>query len=223
MFLIRTAFWLSVIILLLPAEESSTGPQQAAQANVDATSVISAARSTVSDISGICERSPDVCQTGGAALDTFVKKARYGAGLVSRAIWGDTYSPQPSRAVQTPQGGQMGGRCRKPSITAASRSRRRPRRAPCSRPTARRPGAARRRNVRSDPQRLKTKAATVGASGRYSAQGRKAAKEVNEYPAVISAEPTPRAVQPCPFRPRRPAPLLARHQDETPCGTAANN
>lgn len=109
MFLIRTAFWLSVIILLLPAEESSTGPQQAAQANVDATSVISAARSTVSDISGICERSPDVCQTGGAALDTFVKKARYGAGLVSRAIWGDTYSPQPSRAVQTPQGGQMGG------------------------------------------------------------------------------------------------------------------
>lgn len=104
MFLIRTAFWLSIIILLLPAEEppgSVARTQDGTQ--VSATSVIGAARTTISDIAGICERSPGVCETGGAAVDTFVKKARYGASLVGRAIWGEeTVQPQvPETAPRT--------------------------------------------------------------------------------------------------------------------------
>jgi hypothetical protein len=99
MFLIRTAFWLSIVILLLPAEEPPGSPQASAGTQVSANSVIGAARNTISDIAGICERSPDVCETGGAAVDTFVKKARYGAGLVGRAIWGDDAAQEPARAV----------------------------------------------------------------------------------------------------------------------------
>jgi hypothetical protein len=38
-------------------------------------------------------------RAGGAAVDTFVKKARYGAGLVGRAIWGDDAAQEPARAV----------------------------------------------------------------------------------------------------------------------------
>lgn len=103
MFLIRTAFWLSIIILLLPAEDPpGSVPQAQGDSQVNATSVIGAARNTISDIAGICERSPDVCETGGAAVDTFVKKARYGAGLVGRAIWGDNPA-QGDPAVQIPQ------------------------------------------------------------------------------------------------------------------------
>lgn len=103
MFLIRTAFWLTIVILLLPADDPPGGAPQAQDGGqVNATSMVSAARTTISDIAGICERSPDVCETGGAAVDTFVKKARYGAGMVSRAIWGADGEVQPQQAPEVP-------------------------------------------------------------------------------------------------------------------------
>ncbi|WP_436639952.1 DUF5330 domain-containing protein [Microbaculum sp. FT89] len=40
---------------------------------------LSAAQSTMSDLAGFCERNPDTCQTGSAALKVFGQKAQYGA------------------------------------------------------------------------------------------------------------------------------------------------
>lgn len=80
MFLIRTAFWLSVVILLLPADpdagktSSLTAPEP-----VGAVEAIGAARAALDDISGLCERRPAVCETGSAALQTFSQKAKFGA------------------------------------------------------------------------------------------------------------------------------------------------
>lgn len=100
MFIIRTAFWLSLVILLLPAEEPPTGVDDVAQRgeSLNATTVISAAHTTINDISGICERSPDVCEVGSAALDVFVRKARYGANRVMDMISDDA----PAGDVQVP-------------------------------------------------------------------------------------------------------------------------
>lgn len=91
MFLLRTAFWLSLVILLLPAEEAPKGVHQAAysQSGLDAGTVIGAAQATFNDIAGICERSPAVCATGRAALDVFKRKALYGAHRIMEMLGGD--------------------------------------------------------------------------------------------------------------------------------------
>lgn len=69
-FLIRCAFWFSLVLLIIPFGGQGTsdpvGPVQA----------LSAAREAVGDISGICERKPDVCVTGKAAIHTIGVRAR---------------------------------------------------------------------------------------------------------------------------------------------------
>jgi hypothetical protein len=75
MFLIRAAFWLSLVVMLIPADPDSG--QEAPR--VSAMQAIFAARATVADMSGFCNRNPDVCSTGGAAFSVFAEKARIGA------------------------------------------------------------------------------------------------------------------------------------------------
>jgi len=73
-FLIRTAFWFSLVLLMLPfggEDGAEIGPLRA----------FLAARAAVDDISGICERKPDVCETGKAALHTIGVRAKASAQL----------------------------------------------------------------------------------------------------------------------------------------------
>ncbi len=77
-FLLRAAFWLSLLIMLLPAD-GETGDKAP---RVTAFETISAAGATVSDISQFCKRNPDVCVTGGSAFQVFGDKVRYGAKLI---------------------------------------------------------------------------------------------------------------------------------------------
>ena len=75
MFLIRAAFWLSLVVMLIPADPDSG--QEAPR--VSAIQAFFAAKATVADMSGFCDRNPDVCTTGGAAFSVFAEKARIGA------------------------------------------------------------------------------------------------------------------------------------------------
>jgi hypothetical protein len=77
-FLLRMAFWLSLVIIMLPADGESG--EQAPR--VTAFETISAAQAAVSDISQFCQRNPDVCVTGGNAFQVFADKVRYGARLL---------------------------------------------------------------------------------------------------------------------------------------------
>ena len=77
-FLLRAAFWLSLVVLLLPADNS--GQNQVAQ--VSTGEAINVAQTFVSDVSGFCERNPNACETGQSALKTFGSKAQYGAKLL---------------------------------------------------------------------------------------------------------------------------------------------
>ena len=89
MFLVRSAFWLSVVILLLPAENGETNDKlSATQTNVTAGEALVAAQSTVSDLSGFCQRNQTACETGKAAVDTFIRKAQYGANLLNSWVSG---------------------------------------------------------------------------------------------------------------------------------------
>jgi Family of unknown function (DUF5330) len=81
MFLIRTAFWLTLVILLIPTGESDRAGAAAPTAGTDlsATEAILAAQHTVSDLAGFCVRNPQTCETGSAALRMFGQKAQVGA------------------------------------------------------------------------------------------------------------------------------------------------
>lgn len=73
-FLIRTAFWFSLVLLMLPfggEDGAEVGPLRA----------FLAARAAVDDFSGICERKPEVCETGKAALHTIGVRAKASAQL----------------------------------------------------------------------------------------------------------------------------------------------
>jgi len=74
-FLIRTAFWLSIVVMLLPTPQSMKTPES----NVGATQAISAATATVSDMRQFCARQPDACEVGSAALTQFGHKAQASA------------------------------------------------------------------------------------------------------------------------------------------------
>ena len=60
-FLLRMAFWLCVVCVLLPSGTKS--PSQDAQ--IDASEAVTFASAAVSDVRGFCERQPDACNTGG--------------------------------------------------------------------------------------------------------------------------------------------------------------
>jgi hypothetical protein len=70
LFLIRTAFWLLILILLLPTD----GKQQS--------QVYGTAQATVQDVAGFCDRNPETCATGKDAFDVLVSKAQFGAGVL---------------------------------------------------------------------------------------------------------------------------------------------
>jgi hypothetical protein len=77
-FLIRAAFWLSIVIVLLPAPESAKIPES----NVGAAQAISAASATFADMRQFCERQPGACEVGSAALTHFGNKAQASAKWV---------------------------------------------------------------------------------------------------------------------------------------------
>ena len=82
-FIIRSAFWLSLVLLLVPFggagadSESTVGPVEA----------FVAARGAIGDISGMCERKPEVCEIGKSAIYTICERAREGARMAKAAIY----------------------------------------------------------------------------------------------------------------------------------------
>ena len=70
-FLIRMAFWFSLVLLALPLDPAGKDGQ-----SVSPVQAFFAAREAVDDVSGICERKPDVCEVGKAAMQTIGVRAR---------------------------------------------------------------------------------------------------------------------------------------------------
>jgi hypothetical protein len=69
MFLIRVAFWLGLVVVLLPTDER----QQARLYNT--------AVSSVERVTTFCDRNAQVCTAGAEFWATFVKKAEFGARM----------------------------------------------------------------------------------------------------------------------------------------------
>ncbi len=97
MFIVRTAFWLSLVILFLPAgnDENSSTAEIAGAAEA-----VSVARSTVGDLSKFCDRNPETCDTGSMVVSSFGQKARYGARIVFEYL-DDKFGEKPNESDLT--------------------------------------------------------------------------------------------------------------------------
>jgi hypothetical protein len=89
-FLIRTAFWLSIVVMLLPTPESAKVPD----ANFSTGQAISAASATVSDMGQFCSRQPAACEVGSSMLSYLGHKA------VASAKW--AYEAMTSKSESKP-------------------------------------------------------------------------------------------------------------------------
>jgi hypothetical protein len=94
-FLLRTVFWLMVVILLLPSDPDA-GPGAPQVTFVQA---IDAVRATITDLSQFCSRNPDLCATGEAVIQVVADKARYGIEqlqlyLDQNAVGGNTLTAE---------------------------------------------------------------------------------------------------------------------------------
>ena len=81
-FLLRMAFWLTVVCVLLPSGTKTTSPD----ANIDAKQAVTLASAAVSDMRGFCARQPDACAVGGKVAVALGHKAEAGARTIYEFI-----------------------------------------------------------------------------------------------------------------------------------------
>ncbi len=82
-FLLRIAFWLGLVLVLLPrdkAPESEKAPQ------IGAADAVQAATAAVSDMSQFCKRQPAACEVGGQAATIIGQRAQEGARKLYQII-----------------------------------------------------------------------------------------------------------------------------------------
>jgi len=102
-FLLRMAFWLCVVCVLLPSGTQSTSPD----AQIDASEAVTFASAAVSDVRGFCERRPDACATGGKVAVALGHKAEAGARTLYELFTRLREKPvAPERADNRVDGGQ---------------------------------------------------------------------------------------------------------------------
>ena len=82
-FLLRMAFWLGLVLVLLPREKT---PEADKLPQVGASEAVSAATAAVSDMSQFCNRQPAACEVGGQAATVIGHRAQDGARKLYRII-----------------------------------------------------------------------------------------------------------------------------------------
>ena len=95
-FLLRLAFWLGVIVILLP----SGGSQPTSNAQVSAIDAMSAAKATVGDMRQFCERQPEACTVGSQAALALGDRAKAGAKRLYE-FFNEKLAPNENDAVTT--------------------------------------------------------------------------------------------------------------------------
>jgi Family of unknown function (DUF5330) len=96
-FLLRIAFWLSIVVLLLPigfTQPTPLAPQPGAM------EALSAASAAFSDMRQFCSRQPEACTVGSQAASAFGQKAQASAKMVYEYLTDRAGDGGKSAAVQ---------------------------------------------------------------------------------------------------------------------------
>jgi Family of unknown function (DUF5330) len=94
-FLLRMAFWLGLVLVLLPREHT---PESDKLPQVKASEAVSAATAAVSDMSQFCKRQPQACEVGGQAATMIGHRAQEGARKLYQIIT-DKKSPDHTGSI----------------------------------------------------------------------------------------------------------------------------
>lgn len=78
-FLLRMAFWLGVVLVLLPTGAAQRSPSSN---DVNASETLSAASATVADVREFCQRQPSACTVGSQVATAIGYKAQAGAKML---------------------------------------------------------------------------------------------------------------------------------------------
>ena len=124
-FLLRAAFWITVLAFLLPSAGNLTAshtpqpetgfttaalesgaPAEQAEPDMDAGEALSLAAKSASDVLGFCDRNPDVCARSSAIVDHVINQTTYYGGQLF--VWltdkaRETASDGQSRAAAQPE------------------------------------------------------------------------------------------------------------------------
>jgi hypothetical protein len=82
-FLLRLAFWLGLVLVLLPREKT---PDADKLPQINAQEAVQAATAAVSDMSQFCKRQPQACDVGGQAATVIGHRAQEGARKIYQII-----------------------------------------------------------------------------------------------------------------------------------------
>jgi Family of unknown function (DUF5330) len=82
-FLLRMAFWLGLVLVLLPRDKT---PESEKLPQLGASEAVSAATAAVSDMSQFCKRQPAACEVGGQAATVIGQRAQAGARKLYQII-----------------------------------------------------------------------------------------------------------------------------------------
>ena len=106
-FLLRMAFWLGVVCVLLPLGSSQP---VAPEAKIDAGEAVSLASAAVSDARGFCDRQPQACAVGGKVAVAIGHKAEAGARMIYDFVAGKLAErPATSEKADTRQNWELRG------------------------------------------------------------------------------------------------------------------
>lgn len=83
-FLLRLAFWLGLVLVLLPRDQSDDATKAAPK--IGAADAVSAATAAVNDMAQFCTRQPTVCEVGGQAAGVIGQRAQGGARKIYQII-----------------------------------------------------------------------------------------------------------------------------------------
>jgi Family of unknown function (DUF5330) len=94
-FLLRMAFWLGLVLVLLPRDKT---PESDKLPQIGASEAVSAATAAVSDMSQFCKRQPAACEVGGQAATVIGQRAKDGAQKLYKIIT-DKKSPDHTGSI----------------------------------------------------------------------------------------------------------------------------
>ena len=95
-FLLRMAFWLGLVLVLLPRDKA---PDAVKAPQIGASEAVSAATAAVSDMSQFCTRQPAACEVGGQAAAVIGQRAQDGAKKLYRIITDNALLTIPGRSM----------------------------------------------------------------------------------------------------------------------------
>lgn len=94
-FLLRMAFWLGLVLVLLPRDKT---PESEKLPQIGASEAVSAATAAVSDMGQFCKRQPAACEVGGQAATVIGQRAQDGARQLYKII-ADKKAPDHTNSI----------------------------------------------------------------------------------------------------------------------------